>query len=191
MKFVFLILTLIPLASFGGVEKLSHKTMTNLENKLFSESGEWNEKWKMVYQLATSKESSESIRFLNKCIDSEIWFLQSAALKSFSKLYPQEGLVKARELISKAPSLIVRTESVEYLKQHGGEGDVKLLFKALKSTKNFRGRYSLKIRSVLVNAILILDKDKLHKESWKKLRHDSDKYVRGFAREQSKKNTQF
>ena len=185
MRFVFLFLLSISFNAEAAIESLNNSEISNLENYVFSEDGEFNKKWKMVYQVAISKNPIDSVEFLNRCINSKVWYLQSAALKSFNKLYPQKGLVKAREVLTDSPSLIVRTEAVKYIQQHGSEDDIQALFEALKNPKNFRGRYSLWIRPALAKAIDHLDKKNSSTEQWKKLRHDSDKVVRKMARRQS------
>ena len=183
MKYIFLFL--MSFNAEAALESLNNSELSSIENYVFSEEGEFNKKWKMVYQVAISKKPLESIEFLNKCVNSKVWYLQSAALKSFNKLYPKKGLVKAREILTDSPSLIVRTEAVEYIQEHGDERDLQALFEALKSPKNFRGRYSLWIRPALAKAINHLDTKNSSVDEWKKLRHDSDKMVRKMARKQS------
>lgn len=173
--------------SEAAIESLNAKELSDIETYVFSDDGELNKKWKMVYQVAISKSPVESVKFLNKCVDSKVWYLQSAAFKSFNKLYPNKGLVRAREELLISPSLIVRAEAVEYIKKNGNETDIKRLFAALKSPKNFRGRYSLWIRPALAKAIDHLDKKSSFSTEWKKLTNDSDKLVRKMARSQSKK----
>lgn len=156
------------------------------EKYIFSESGSMNKKWKMVYEVAVSKSPSEAVEFLNQCMNSKFWYLQSAGFKSFDKLYPQKGLVHARKMVLSSPSLIVRTDAVEYIKKHGNQKDIEILFKAIKSPKNFRGRHSLWIRPALAKAIDHLEDKESSSDQWQKLRHDSDKLVRKIARKQSK-----
>jgi hypothetical protein len=155
---------------------------------VFSEEATMAERWKQVYILAKSMSRPEANTFLSKCINSNTWFLQLAALKSYDVLMPKAGLIKARRLLKDSPSLVVRSESVHFIKKHGGIKDVSLLFDALLSSKNFKGRRSLSIRPQIIQAIESMDVQNIYKKRWQRLKHDSNEKVRNVARFRSNPN---
>ncbi len=148
---------------------------------VFSKDEPMPVRWKQVYLLAQQMPKPEALKFLKTCADSEEWFLQLAALKSYSTLYKSEGLKVARRLIKSAPSLVVRSESVNFLKTHGGLGEVPLFFEALRQTKNFKGKNSLSIRPQLIEAIKTIDVQNNFSKDWSRLRNDSHNKVRAAA----------
>lgn len=152
---------------------------------VFSEDATMPERWKQVYPLAKSMSRVEAGAFLSRCVKSQDWFLQLAALKSYDILLPKTGLIKARLLLKSSPSLVVRSEAVHYIKNHGGIKDVSLLFDALLSTKNFKGRRSLSIRPQILSAIEAIDVQNIYKKRWQGLMHDSNAKVRSVARARS------
>jgi len=149
---------------------------------VFSDDETLADRWKQIYPLAKSMSQAEARKFLSLCTESNDWFLQLAALKSYDVLLPQTGLRKARVLLKNSPSLVVRSEAVHYIKNHGGIKDVALLFNALLSSKNFKGRRSLSIRSQIISAIEFIDVQNIYRKRWKRLKHDSNPRVRSAAR---------
>ena len=149
---------------------------------VFSDEAAIPERWKQVYPLAKSMSQVEANAFLVRCINSRDWFLQLAALKSYGALFPEIGLIKARHLLKKSPSLVVRSEAVHYIKNYGDIKDVTLLFDALLSSKNFKGKHSLSIRLQIIEAIESVDVQNIYRKRWQKLRHDSNARVSSIAR---------
>jgi len=152
---------------------------------VFSADETLSERWKQVYPLAKNMTPFKANDFLSKCVESKDWFLQLAALKSYEVLMPRQGLKKAKSLLKSSPSLIVRSETVNYIKKHGNINDVPLLFGALLSSENFKGRRSLSIRPLIIDAIESMDTQNIYKKRWSKLKHDSNLRVRKMARKRS------
>ena len=152
---------------------------------VFSDDETMADRWKQVYPLAKSMSQIDAREFLSLCTESDDWFLQLAALKSYDILLPKTGLTKARVLLKTSPSLVVRSEAVNFIKNHGGIKDVALLFNALLSSKNFKGKRSLSIRPQIISAIEFIDVQNLYRKRWKRLKHDSNPRVRSAARARS------
>ena len=150
---------------------------------VFSKEETMAKRWKQVYPLAQNMPRVEAKVFLTRCIESEDWFLQLAALKSYNALWPKIGLLKARTLLKRSPSLVVRSEAVDYIQNHGSIKDVALLFDALLSSKNFKGKRSLSIRPQIVEVIKSMDVQNLYRKKWQKLKHDSNVQVRSIAQD--------
>ncbi len=157
------------------------ENLQSLENKVFSKTVSFKKKWRLVDQVAGLKQRPQAIVFLKKCLNSNEWFLQSAALKVLKKKYPDVALQFAQKVLLNSNALVVRSEAVAVISELGGPKETQNLWKALKQSQNFKKRQSLWIRSQIVKTILKMERSN-HSEKWVELLTDSDEEIRMIAK---------
>ncbi len=159
----------------------SGETTKTLEEKVFSEEVSFEKRWRLVDETAGLKKKPEALSFLKKCLKSKVWFLESAALKTLQKRYPQEALDQAKMMLFNSKALVVRSEAVSVITSLGGPEDTEKLWKALNQKQNFKRRFSLWIRPQIVKSIYKLERSK-HSERWADLLSDSSAEIREIAK---------
>lgn len=158
------------------------KDVSALEKDVFSEVIPFQERWKLVSEVAEMKSPKKAEMFLVKCLESKKWFLQSSALKQLRKRNPELSLFYADKLLKSSKALVVRSEAVEILSNLGGPNHTKVLWQALKQQKNFKGTKSLWIRPQIVKTIYKLERSNHSKKEWGLLLRDSDRQIKEMAK---------
>lgn len=160
---------------------LSGESEGSLEKKVFSKEIAFEERWRLVDQVADLKERVGAVVFLKKCLASKEWFLQSAALKVLEKRYPGVAVKLAEKALFNSKALVVRSEAVGVIATLGGPNNTGKLWKALNQKNNFRRRVSLWIRPQIVKSILKMERS-IHSERWYDLLSDSNAEIRDIAK---------
>lgn len=156
-------------------------SVESLEVKVFSKEVGFEERWKLVGQVAGLKDKDASLSFLRRCLRSNEWFLQSAALKVLKKSHPDRAIPLAEKILLTSNALVVRSEAVSVISALGGPKDTDKLWVALNQRHNFKRRTSLWIRPQIVKSILKMERSKRSKK-WVKLLSDSNEEIRGIAK---------
>jgi len=160
---------------------IAGKNIKALEADVFSEVTPFQERWKLVSEIADMKSSESAQTFLIKCLESKKWFLQSAALKQLRVRNPELSLYYAEKLLKSSNALVVRSEAVELLSSLGGPNHTKVLWSALGEQKNFKGTKSLWIRPQIVKTIFKLERSNHSKREWGQLLRDPDREIKAMA----------
>jgi len=158
------------------------KNVKSIEADVFSEILSFQERWKLVSEVADMKSPEQAETFLMRCLESNKWFLQSAALKKMKDKNPKLALYYAEKLLINAKALVVRSEAVDILNSIGGPKHTKALWEALGQSKNFVGMKSLWIRPQIVKTIYKLESSKHSKKEWDMLLRDPDLEIKKIAR---------
>jgi len=153
-----------------------------LEADVFSELTPFQKRWSLVSKVASLKNQKQALVFLEKCLRSDRWFLQSAALKKLVELEPKLASTHASRLLKSSKALVVRSAAVETLARVGSFSETEVLWQALRQKKNFKGRQSLWIRPQIVKTIYKLEAGRHVKARWESLLNDSDPAVKTMAR---------
>jgi hypothetical protein len=161
---------------------LAGKNIKAMEADVFSEVVSFQDRWNLVSEVAEMKSPKQAEAFLMKCLDSNKWFLQSAALKQMKNRNPELSIYYAERLLKTSKALVVRSEAVEILSSLGGPDHTKALWSALKQQKNFMGSKSLWIRPQIVKTIFKLERSNHSKKEWNLLLRDSDSQIKAMAK---------
>ena len=194
--FVFAAGLVFSLSSFAGIDAESWKLKEGrkhnsfvpgnniklMEAEVFSEATPFQQRWKLVSEVAGLKTPLKAKSFLKRCLESNKWFLQSAALKVLKAKDPELALTYANKLLLKGKSLVVRSEAVDIISSLGGPEDTKPLWSALRAPQNFRRSQSLWIRPQIVKAIHKLERSNHSEKDWSPLLTDSDLKVKEMAK---------
>lgn len=162
------------------------KSISSMEADVFSEVLPFQERWKLVSKVAEMKTPKQAEAFLMRCLESDKWFLQSAALKQLKERNPELTLFYAEKLLKNGKALVVRSEAVDVLSSLGGPNQTKVLWQALKQQKNFMGTRSLWIRPQIVRTIFKLERSNHSKKEWNLLLRDSDVSIKAMAKKVTK-----
>lgn len=157
------------------------ENIDSLEAKVFSRDTPFEKRWALVSEVAELKKKQGAIKFLEKCLNSKEWFLQSAALKTLKSMYPSEAMKLAKKPLFNSKALVVRSEAVSVISSLGGPNDTGILWKALNQKRNFKGRKSLWIRPQIVKAILLMERS-VHSQKWEGLLTDPNPEIRDLAK---------
>lgn len=144
----------------------------------FSEHRSMQERWSALMQVAQS-EKSDRIEILNRAAVDKQWFMRSASLVALQNVQPNLALKTAEKLIQDK-ALMVRSASVEIMKNHMNQLNRSLLWKELEQKYNFRGSQSLWIRAQIVE-LLAREPAPAELESFRKLVLDKDAEVQRLA----------